>query len=98
MVTDKDTGKPKGYGFCEFHDVATASSAVRNLNKFDVSGRMLRVDYADEHMGEPRKRERGGDFRPGGGGGGERERGGEGGGFREREKGGGGEAGGDGRA
>ena len=28
MVTDKDTGKSKGYGFCEYHDVAVAQSAV----------------------------------------------------------------------
>ncbi|KXZ49489.1 hypothetical protein GPECTOR_21g715 [Gonium pectorale] len=54
MVTDKDTGKPKGYGFCEFHDVQTAQSAVRNLNKYEINGRMLRVDFADEHSADTR--------------------------------------------
>lgn len=44
---DRDTGKPKGFGFCEFADEATAHSAIRNLNKQDVGGRQLRVDYAD---------------------------------------------------
>ncbi len=47
MVFDRDTGKPKGYGFCTFPDAETAASAVRNLNNYDVGGRQLRVDYAD---------------------------------------------------
>ncbi|GLC45952.1 hypothetical protein PLESTB_001200900 [Pleodorina starrii] len=54
LLSDKDTGKPKGYGFCEFHDVQTAQSAVRNLNKYEVNGRMLRVDFADEHAPDAR--------------------------------------------
>ncbi|PWN42906.1 hypothetical protein IE81DRAFT_323047 [Ceraceosorus guamensis] len=47
LVFDRDTGKPKGYGFCEFEDVETAASAVRNLHDVDVGGRTLRIDYAD---------------------------------------------------
>lgn len=47
LVFDRDTGKPKGYGFCEFEDAETAASAVRNLNDADVGGRKLRIDYAD---------------------------------------------------
>ncbi len=47
IVFDRDTGKPKGYGFCTFPDYETAASAVRNLNNYDVGGRTLRVDYAD---------------------------------------------------
>eukprot|EP00955_Chlamydomonas_euryale_P093512 364789-Chlamydomonas_euryale.AAC.11 len=46
---DKDTGRPKGYAFCEFYDRATAESCVRNLNSVEVSGRSLRVDYAEDH-------------------------------------------------
>jgi cleavage stimulation factor subunit 2 len=46
-VFDRDTGKPKGYGFCEYRDAETAMSAIRNLNNFDMNGRSLRVDYAD---------------------------------------------------
>ncbi|KAJ9081103.1 hypothetical protein DSO57_1018262 [Entomophthora muscae] len=44
---DRDTGKPKGYGFCEFHDAATAASAVRNLDGHDLGGRQLRVAPAE---------------------------------------------------
>ncbi|KAF7366686.1 Protein related to Cleavage stimulation factor [Mycena sanguinolenta] len=47
LVFDRDTGKPKGYGFCEFADHETAASAVRNLNNTDVGGRPLRIDLAD---------------------------------------------------
>lgn len=34
-------------GFCEFNDSATASSAVRNMNDYDIGGRRLRVNYAE---------------------------------------------------
>ncbi|KAI0729484.1 hypothetical protein C8Q72DRAFT_828612 [Fomitopsis betulina] len=47
LVYDRDTGKPKGYGFCEFSDHETAESAVRNLNGHDLGGRPLRIDLAD---------------------------------------------------
>ncbi|KAM6151863.1 cleavage stimulation factor subunit 2 [Rhynchocyon petersi] len=46
LVYDRETGKPKGYGFCEFQDQETALSAMRNLNGRDFSGRALRVDNA----------------------------------------------------
>ncbi|KAF8065196.1 hypothetical protein FPV67DRAFT_1584071 [Lyophyllum atratum] len=47
LVFDRETGKPRGYGFCEFADHETAASAVRNLNNTDVGGRPLRIDLAD---------------------------------------------------
>jgi cleavage stimulation factor subunit 2 len=46
LVYDRDTGKPKGYGFCEYKDTETAHSAIRNLNNIELSGRTLRVDSA----------------------------------------------------
>ncbi|KAI0768262.1 hypothetical protein BD413DRAFT_133516 [Trametes elegans] len=47
LVFDRETGKPKGYGFCEFSDHETALSAVRNLNGQEIGGRPLRIDLAD---------------------------------------------------
>jgi cleavage stimulation factor subunit 2 len=47
LVFDRDSGKPKGYGFCTFNDYETAASAVRNLNNYDIGGRQLRVDFAE---------------------------------------------------
>ena len=34
-------------GFVEFYDNETASSAVRNLNGYEMDGRVLRVDHAE---------------------------------------------------
>ncbi|KAF9522026.1 hinge domain of cleavage stimulation factor subunit 2-domain-containing protein [Crepidotus variabilis] len=36
LVFDRETGKPQGYGFCEFADHKTALSAARNLNETDM--------------------------------------------------------------
>jgi cleavage stimulation factor subunit 2 len=49
LVVDKDTLKPRGYGFAEYFDLETAKSAVRNLNEIEVSGRKLRVNFADNN-------------------------------------------------
>lgn len=46
MVHDRESGKPKGYGFIEYQDVATANSCVRNLNNVEYNGRPLRVGPA----------------------------------------------------
>jgi cleavage stimulation factor subunit 2 len=50
LVIDKETGKPKGYAFCEYHDQFAAESAVRNLNSHDMSGRQIRVCVFDEFV------------------------------------------------
>ncbi|KAG8944748.1 hypothetical protein FRC04_001563 [Tulasnella sp. 424] len=47
LMIDKESGKSKGYAFCEYHDHDTAASAVRNLNGTEVNGRPLRIDLAD---------------------------------------------------
>ncbi|XP_047322884.1 cleavage stimulating factor 64 isoform X2 [Impatiens glandulifera] len=47
LVIDRETGKPKGYGFCEYKDEETALSARRNLQGYDINGRQLRVDFAE---------------------------------------------------
>ncbi|KAF9586633.1 hypothetical protein BGW38_000366, partial [Lunasporangiospora selenospora] len=44
---ERETGKPRGYGFCEFHDERTAASAVRNLNGREIGNRSLKVDFAE---------------------------------------------------
>lgn len=47
VVYDNDTGRPKGYGFCEYEDAETAMSARRNLNGVELNGRQLRVDFTE---------------------------------------------------
>ncbi|KAG0366720.1 hypothetical protein BC939DRAFT_457068 [Gamsiella multidivaricata] len=47
LVFERETGKPRGYGFCEFQDERTAASAVRNLNGREIGNRSLKVDFAE---------------------------------------------------
>lgn len=57
LLFDKDTGKPRGFGFVEFYDSEHASSAVRNLNNVEFCGRSLRINIASNPpagMGGPR--------------------------------------------
>jgi len=51
LVYDRESGKPKGYGFCEYQDQETALSAMRNLNTRELHGRNLRVDHATRDHG-----------------------------------------------
>ncbi|CAG8573994.1 2749_t:CDS:2 [Ambispora leptoticha] len=37
LVFDRENNRPRGYGFCEYHDAETAASAVRNLNNVETS-------------------------------------------------------------
>jgi RNA recognition motif-containing protein len=66
LITDRDTGRPRGFGFVEMSR-ADASRAIQNLNGKEVGGRPLRVNEAQERTGG------------GGGGGGGGNRGGGGG-------------------
>ncbi|XP_011628966.1 cleavage stimulating factor 64 isoform X1 [Amborella trichopoda] len=59
LVLDRETGKPRGYGFCEYKDVETANSARRNLQGYEINGRQLRVDFAENDKGSDRNREQG---------------------------------------
>ncbi|KAJ4964874.1 hypothetical protein NE237_016723 [Protea cynaroides] len=59
LVIDRETGKPKGYGFCEYKDKETALSARRNLQGYEINGRQLRVDFAENDKGADRNHEQG---------------------------------------
>lgn len=56
-MTDRETGKLKGYGFCEYRDEETALSARRNLQGYKINGRKLRVDFAGNDKNSDRNRE-----------------------------------------
>ena len=48
LATDKDTGKAKGYGFCEYYDTDTAVAAVAGVDGRPLGGRALRASFADD--------------------------------------------------
>lgn len=80
LMTDRMTGRPRGFGFVTMSTEEEAQKAVQALNGFTLDNRALTVNVA-----RPREE------RPGGGGGGPRRSGGGGGGWG----GGGGGRGGD---
>jgi RNA recognition motif-containing protein len=63
VITDRDTGRSRGFGFIEMDD-SDADKAIEQLNGQDMDGRPLRVNEARERTS------RGGGG--GGGGGGDR--------------------------
>ena len=64
VIMDRDTGRPRGFGFVEMDEASTADAAMRALDGSNLGGRDLKVNEANE-------RGRGGG---GGGGGGGRDR------------------------
>ena len=46
LPTDRDTGRPRGFAFVEFHDRADAEAAIRHLHNQAFKGRPLAVSEA----------------------------------------------------
>jgi cold-inducible RNA-binding protein len=84
IMTDRDTGRSRGFAFVEIADDEAAAKAVADLNGKDFGGRQLTINEARP------KPERKGGFGGGGGGGfgGKRRGGGGGGGGRGGSRGG----------
>ena len=72
IITDRDTGRSKGFGFVQMSDDEAVAKAIALFNGKEVNGRALTVNEA-----RPMERK---DFGSRGGGGGGRDRGGRGGG------------------
>ncbi|KAK1281762.1 hypothetical protein QJS10_CPB22g00715 [Acorus calamus] len=63
VITDRDTGRSKGYGFVNFDSTDAASAALSSMNGQELHGRNITVNYAND-------RPSGGGFRGGYGDGG----------------------------
>ena len=68
VVTDRDSGRSKGFGFVEFADEANNQKAVDQLDGKDLDGRTINVSLARPKEDRPR-RDFGGNDRGGNGGG-----------------------------
>jgi RNA recognition motif-containing protein len=87
ILTDKFSGRSKGFGFVEMENDEEAQAAISNLNDTDVQGRKIVVNEAQPKKDDGGFKKR--SFGGGGGGGGFR-KGGSGGGYRGGNGGGGG--------
>ena len=95
IMTDRDTGRPRGFAFVEMASEDDAQAAIQAWDGQELDGRPLRVNEAEER--QPRSGGGGGrgGFGGGGGGGGRGGRGGGGGGYGGGGGGRGGRGGGD---
>ena len=48
VITDRESGRPRGFAFVEMTDAAGAESASRALNGHSVGGRTLKVNEASD--------------------------------------------------
>ena len=77
IITDRETGRSKGFAFVTLGDQSQLNASIEALNGYDYQGRALRVNASEPKESKP------GGFRPSGGGGG-------GGGYGGERRGGGG--------
>lgn len=88
VITDRESGRSRGFGFVEMANDSEATAAINGLNSQDLGGRPIKVVEARPKEERPGGGGGGGGGRSfggggGGGGGGYREGGGGGGGYRD---------------
>src|ERR1700712_72106 len=67
IITDRETGRSKGFGFIEMPDDEAAQKAISEVNGAELYGRTIVVNQAEEKKERPAG---GGGYRGGSGGGG----------------------------
>lgn len=55
IITDRDSGRSKGFAFVEMADADAAKKAIDALNDYEVKGRKLRVNEAKPREERPRR-------------------------------------------
>jgi RNA recognition motif-containing protein len=51
LITDRDTGRPRGFGFVTMGNDAEAAAAIEGMDGQTLDGRALRVNVAEERGG-----------------------------------------------
>lgn len=54
VITDRESGRSKGFGFVEFEKRADSEEAVRKLDGTELDGRRIKVAIAEERKPRPR--------------------------------------------
>ena len=57
IVNDRETGRPKGFGFVEMPNDNEANAAIEALNGNDIGGRKAVVNEARPREARPRRKE-----------------------------------------
>jgi RNA recognition motif-containing protein len=55
VISDRETGRSKGFGFVEMPNDSEASAAIEALNEKEIDGRTLRVNEARPREERPRR-------------------------------------------
>ncbi len=90
IITDRETGRSKGFGFIEMTDDQFAQKAIDGLNGTEIGGRTIAVSQAEERKPSTDRRSSGGGYGGGGGRGGFNKGGSGGGGYQKDNNRGGG--------
>ena len=56
IITDKYSGRSKGFGFVEMPNDAEGKDAINDLNDKDMNGRNIKVNEARERTDRPQQR------------------------------------------
>ncbi len=55
IITDRETGRAKGFGFITMNDDAAAQNAIDELNEKEFEGRTLRINEARPREERPKR-------------------------------------------
>jgi RNA recognition motif-containing protein len=58
IITDRNSGRPKGFGFVEMPQAEQAQNAMKALNGKEFKGRPLNVNEARPKADRPRRQQR----------------------------------------
>ena len=55
VITDRETGRPRGFAFVEMEEASAAQDAIRALDGTDLGGRNIKVNEAQDKNLGPRR-------------------------------------------